>query len=301
MTRRAFGRLDTERRNPRTADLDRRSLPDLVSTILREDRVVPRAVARERESIARSVALIVACLGRGGRLVFCGAGTSGRLGVIEAAECPPTFGTPPALVRAIIAGGRRAVFRSVEGAEDDAAAGARELRLLEIGRHDVVVGIAASGVTPFVHGALSEAGRRKAARILVTCNRKGVDRRSADVIIAPSVGPEVITGSTRLKAGTATKLVLNTLTVAAMTRLGKVHGNLMVDVVPSNAKLRDRAERIVADLAGLPAAKARRVLAAAGGRVKIAILMGRLGGDRAEAERRLAQSAGFLRKALEAR
>src|SRR5262245_34984637 len=212
----------------------------------RADLEAIRAVGRAAPSVGRAVELIVASLSRGGRLVFVGAGTSGRLGVLEAAECPPTFGTPPPLVQAIMAGGRRAVFRSTEGAEDDAGEGARQLRRL-VRAGDVVVGIAASGVTPFARGALGEARRRGAATILVTCNPR-VPRQAARVIIALSVGPEVLAGSTRLKAGTATKVTLNALTTATFTRLGRVYGNRMVDLRPRSAKLRARAGRLVAML-----------------------------------------------------
>ncbi|HXX93218.1 MAG TPA: N-acetylmuramic acid 6-phosphate etherase, partial [Planctomycetota bacterium] len=235
--RRDFGRLQTERPNPRTARIDRLPVDRIVRLIGREDEAVARAVGRAHGEIARGVALLVDRLKRGGRMFFVGAGTSGRLGVLEAAELPPTFGTPPELAQAIMAGGPGCVWASKEGAEDDGADGARQLRRRRVGSRDAVIGIAASGVTPFVHGALAEARRRGAGRILVTCNRRGVSPGAADVVIASPVGPEVIAGSTRLKAGTATKMVLNTLTVAAMIRLGKVYGNLMVDLQTRSAKL----------------------------------------------------------------
>jgi N-acetylmuramic acid 6-phosphate etherase len=222
-----------------------------------------------------------------------GAGTSGRLGVLEAAECPPTFDPPPSLVQAVIAGGRRTVFRSAEGAEDDAADGARQIRR-RARPGDVVVGIAASGVTPFVRAALREARRRGAATALVTCNPQ-VPASAARVVIALAVGPEVLTGSTRLKAGTATKLALNTLTTASFARLGKVYGNRMVDLRPRSAKLRARA------LGRVSPREAERLLEASGGRAKVAIAMARLRLDAAEARRRLRRAAGSLRQVLEAR
>jgi N-acetylmuramic acid 6-phosphate etherase len=254
-------------------------------------------VARAAPAIGAAVELVARALSRGGRLVFVGAGTSGRLGVIEAAECPPTFGTPPALVQAVIAGGRRAVFRSAEGAEDDAAEGARQIRR-RTRAGDVVVGIAASGVTPFVRAALAEARRRKAQTVLVTCNPT-VPSRAARVVITLAVGPEVLAGSTRLKAGTATKLTLNTLTTAAFARLGKVYGNRMVDLRPRSAKLRARALALVRELGGVGEREAARLLRAAAGSAKLAIAMARLGLPAREASRRLRAAAGSLRRALE--
>lgn len=297
--KRDFARLLTERSNPRTRRIDALTVPEIVRLINREDATVARAVAAVRPAVVRAVELIVARLKRGGRLFFVGAGTSGRLGVLEAAELPPTFGTPPGLARAVMAGGPGCVWASKEGAEDDGPDGARQVRLRKARGADVVIGIAASGVTPFVHGALAEARRRGAARVLVTCNRKGVPPSAADVVIAPRVGPEVVTGSTRLRAGTATKLVLNALTVASMIRLGKVYGNLMVDLVPRSDKLRDRARRIVMRLGGVGEPGARRALEAAGGRPKVAIVMLRRGVSHREAERLLRGSGGQLRGALE--
>ncbi len=249
-----------------------------------------------RREIARAVELTVDRMRRSGRLIFVGAGTSGRLGVLEAAECPPTFDTPPDLVVAIIAGGPDCVWASREGAEDDAADGAAQLRSRSPRETDVVVGIAASGVTPFVQGALAEAKASGAGRILVTCGR--VDRSAADVVIAPRVGPEVITGSTRLKGGTATKLVLNALTVTTMIRLGKVYENLMVDLQPKSAKLVARARRILRTLTGADEASAASALAAAGNRAKVAIVMLRRGVGKEEAEARLEKAGGMLRGAL---
>ncbi len=296
--KRDFARLLTEQRNPRTARIDTLSAAGIVDLIGREDASVAGAVRRERRRLSRAVDLVVDRLRKGGRLFFVGAGTSGRLGVLEAAELPPTFGTPRGLAQAIMAGGPRAVFASREGAEDDAADGARQVRRRGAGRRDVVVGVAASGVTPFVLGALREAARRRAGRILVVCNRRGVPPSAADVVVAPLVGPEVVTGSTRLRAGTAAKMVLNTLTVASMIRLGKVYENLMVDLQPRCEKLRDRARRIIMTLAGVTAPEAARALRAAGNRTKVAILMLRRGVSRREARRLLERCGGRLREAL---
>jgi len=223
--------------------------------------------------VATAAGWIASALGRGGRLFYVGAGTSGRLGTLDAAECPPTFGTKPRQVQAVIAGGRRALTRAVEGAEDDTRAGARALRLKRLGAKDVVCGISASATTPFVLGALEHARRRGAKTILVCCNPEARSAPVADVVIAPDTGPELIAGSTRLKAGTATKLVLNALSTAAMVALGKVFRGRMVDVNPLNQKLRVRAERMVAELAELPLPEARALLAKARGQPKVALAM----------------------------
>lgn len=289
--------LLTEQPNPASRGLDRRALEDIVRLMCREDARVPRAVAAEAPRLARAAALVAECLASGGRLIFVGAGTSGRLAVLEAAEIPPTFGTPPGLVRAVMAGGRGAVFRSKEGAEDDAGEGARQLRRLAR-RGDAVVGIAASGVTPFVRGALAAARGRGCRTVLVTSNSRAA-AREADVLVAPVVGPEVLTGSTRLKAGTAAKLVLNTLTTAAMTRLNKVYDQWMVDLRPSSKKLVFRGVRIVSSLGGVPPARAERLYEASGRHVKTAVVMARLGLDPRAARRRLAAKGGSLRRALE--
>lgn len=289
-----YDRLPTERTNPRTRDLDTLSPVEIARVMQRADAEAIRAVGRVAPSIGRAVDLIVDSLSHGGRLIFVGAGTSGRLGVLEAAECPPTFGTQPSLVQAVIAGGRSAVFRSAEGAEDDAAEGARQLR--RRGREDdVVVGIAASGVTPFVRGALGEARRRGARTILVTCN-PSVPRHAARVVIALAVGPEVLAGSTRLKAGTATKVTLNALTTAAFTRLGKVYGNRMVDVRPRSAKLRARAGRLVAMIGNVNPSTSARLLREAGGSAKLAIVMARLHLGPSDARRKLRETSGSLRR-----
>jgi N-acetylmuramic acid 6-phosphate etherase len=245
------------------------------------------------------VDLIATALARGGRLFFVGAGTSGRLGVLEAAECPPTFGTRPSLVQVIMAGGRSSVFRSREGAEDDARA-ARRVVARRVRSGDVVVGVTASGVTPFVRGALAQARRRGATTILVACNpSRMLGSAGRPLIIALRPGPEVLAGSTRLKAGTVTKLVLNMLTTASMVRLGRVYGNRMVDLQPRSRKLRQRASRLVQELAGTSRAAADRALSAAGGRVRVAVVIARTGRSAAAARRALREAAGSLRSVLD--
>jgi N-acetylmuramic acid 6-phosphate etherase len=293
-----YERLATERPNPASRALDRLSARQIAVLMNREDRRATAAVARVAPAIARAVERIVGSFRGGGRLFFVGAGTSGRLGVLEAAECPPTFGTPPGLVQAIIAGGRRAVFRSREGAEDDGVAAAREVRR-RVRAGDVVVGVSASGVTPFVRGALTAARRGGAATVLVACSRPRGARPPAEVVIAPAPGPEVLAGSTRLKAGTATKLVLNTLTTATMVRLGKVYGNRMIDLQPRSRKLRARALRLIEELADAPPARARTALAGARGRVRLAIAMAATGLSARQASRALGTAGGALRPVLE--
>lgn len=293
-----YQRLPTEQRHPRSQHLDQLSIMQLLRLMNHEDACVLQAVRRQLPHIARAIRLITQQLRRGGRLFFIGAGTSGRLGVIEAAECPPTFHTPPALVQALMAGGRAAVFRSREGAEDDRAAARRAVRQ-RIRSGDVAVGIAASGVTPFVAEALRTAARAGATTILLTCHPRAAT--SATVRIRLAVGPEILTGSTRLKAGTATKLVLNMLTLGAMVQLGKTYGNLMVDVRPTSQKLQARAIGIIQSLARCSARDAARYLRAAGGRVKVAVLMARHGLTADEAIRRLRRTNGSLRQSLQNR
>ena len=286
----------TERRNPRSATIDTASSLEIVDLIGAEDAGVPAAVARARTEIARAIDLVEAAFRAGGRLIYVGAGTSGRLGVLDASECPPTFGTPPEMVVGVIAGGYPALVRSVEGAEDDVNAGLGEMDARKVGADDVVVGSAASGTTPFVRAALSRAQTLGAGSVLVTCAEPpALLQETCDVCIVVKVGPEVVTGSTRMKAGTATKLVLNTLTTGAMIRIGKTYGNLMVDLRAWNDKLIDRSQRIVMETTGLPRDEARAVLDAAGGRVKTAIVMARrrVSGD--EADRLLAEHQGRLR------
>jgi N-acetylmuramic acid 6-phosphate etherase len=299
VARTRYARLSTERANPASLDLDRLRARQIARLMNREDARAVRAVGRVDGRIATAVELIVAALARGGRLFFVGAGTSGRLGVLEAAECPPTFGTSPRLVQAIMAGGRASVFRSREGAEDDEPAAAREVRR-RVRRGDVVVGVSASGVTPFVRAALRAARRRGAVTALVACNATGVGRVAARVVIDPRPGPEVLAGSTRLKAGTATKLVLNTLTTASMARLGRIHGNRMVDLQPRSRKLRERALRLVEELGGVRRARAARILDDARGRVRVAIVMARMGASPRDATRALRLAGGSLRAALDA-
>jgi N-acetylmuramic acid 6-phosphate etherase len=296
---RDFGRYVTEQRNPRTMELDRLPLREALAVINDEDAQVAGAVRRVLDDVARAVELVVERRLRGGHIVFVGAGTSGRLGVIEAAEQTPTLETPDPPYRAIIAGGAECVFRSSEGAEDDADEGARQVAARGVDADDVVIGIAASGTTPFVHGALAEAARRGAGRVLLACNLVGVSEDAADVVIAPVVGPEVITGATRLRAATACKMVLNMMTVGTMLRTGKVYGNLSVDVPKRSDKLVARATRIVRALTDAGEAEARAALEAAGLRAKVAIVMLRRGVDREEAERVLERAGGFLRAALE--
>jgi N-acetylmuramic acid 6-phosphate etherase len=265
--------LTTEKRNRQTANIDTRLTLEIVDMINSQDMLVAPAVAKERKRIAAAADIIAKSFRQGGRLFYVGAGTSGRLGVLDASECPPTYGVRPALVQGIIAGGRRALVRSIEGAEDSSKAGAAALAKKRITANDVVVGIAACGITPFVHGAMKKARQVGAATVFITCAPQAKRHIDADIVINPVVGPEVITGSTRMKAGTATKLVLNTLTTTAMIKTGKVYGNLMVDLRATNRKLRDRSERIIMTVTGLSRNAARILLAKAQGRVKVAIIM----------------------------
>lgn len=278
----------TERRNPRSIGIDTATAEELVELFVREDVSVPAAVGRAGAAIAAAITLVEGAFRRGGRLFYVGAGTSGRLGVLDASECPPTFGTPPEMVQGIIAGGPDALTRSIEGAEDDAEAGGEAIVARQIGTRDVVVGIAASGTTPFVHAALEQARAVGAGTVFLTCaDPPAGTALRVDVVIHLEVGPEVVTGSTRLKAGTATKMVLNLLTTGAMVRLGKTYGNLMVDLQATNAKLRDRGERIVMEVLGVDRATAREAVERAGDRVRTAIVMLHEGLDRAGAEARL--------------
>ena len=290
----------TEARNPRTEEIDRASPREIVDLIQAEDRTVPEAVEAEAESITELVRRVVAKFRRGGRLFYVGAGTSGRLGVLDAAECPPTFGTDPEMVQGIIAGGRETLIRSREGVEDDRPAGRRAVQGSAIGEDDFVLGIASSGTTPFVQAALEEAAERGAGTGFLSCTPPPERMQEVvDVLVTPLVGPEVIAGSTRMKAGTATKLVLNTLTTAAMVRLGKTYGNLMVDLQAVSEKLVDRSLRIVRAVCRVNEDEARRLIRDAGGSVKTALAMERLGVSRAVAERVLDACGGFLGKALD--
>ncbi len=291
-----WARLLTESRNARSRRLDTMPTERVVALLLDEDRRAILAAARERRSIARAAGLAADALAAGGDIVFLGAGTSGRLGVLEAAECPPTFGTEPRRIRAVMAGGSESVFSAREGAEDREDLGRREGRRLRAA--DLLIGVSASSVTPFVRGGLAAARAKGAGTVLVTCAPGRGLRGLADVVIAVATGPEVLTGSTRLKAGSATKAVLNAITTAAMVRRGKAYENLMVDLKPTSAKLVDRSRRIVVAAGGVRAAKAARLLATAGGEVKTAIVMARLGIDADEARARLERAGGHVRKAL---
>jgi len=287
----------TEQRNPRSRRIDILSPLEIVDLINSEDQEVPGAVAREREAIARAMDLAVEAFRSGGRLLYVGAGTSGRLGVLDAAEIPPTFGADPEQVQGIIAGGREALVRAQEGAEDSREDGASALLERGVGPRDFVLGIATSGTTPFVHGALDLARERGAKTGLLICTQPDPGLASAhDVVITLLVGPEVITGSTRMKAGTATKMVLNTITTGAMVRVGKVYGNLMVDLQVTCAKLQDRGERILMETLGVEREEASRLLRDAGGRVKTAIVMGVRAVNREEAEGLLAETGGLVAK-----
>jgi N-acetylmuramic acid 6-phosphate etherase len=290
--------LITEGTNPRTATIDTLPTREIVAAITAEDALVAPAVAAVAEQIAQFADVAVERMGRGGRLIYVGAGTSGRLGVLDAAECPPTFSTSPEQVIGLIAGGERALTRAVEAVEDDPEQGKHDIMRIDVGSNDVVLGIAASGRTPYVLGALAEARARGAFVAGLACTQPSPLADAVQVMIAPIVGPEAITGSTRMKAGTAQKLVLNTLSTTVMIRLGKTFGNMMVDVQPTNEKLRRRAVRIVAMATGLNPEDAQQFLAAANGEVKTAIVMALAGVDVAHARQRLAASAGHVRQAV---
>jgi N-acetylmuramic acid 6-phosphate etherase len=286
----------TERRNPRSHDLDSRSSLELAELLNAEDGAVVPAVAKIRPEIARGIDLVEAAFRAGGRLIYVGAGTSGRLGVLDAAECVPTFSAPPGMVVGIIAGGMPALLRPVEGAEDDVNDGILQMDAHQVGANDVVVGIAASGTTPFVRGALGRAQALGARTMFLSCSEPPtILRETCDVLLTVLTGPEVLTGSTRMKAGTATKLVLNMLSTGAMVRIGKTYGNLMVDLTVTNSKLTDRAERIVMEIAGVDRATAKQGVSDAGGSTKVAIIMLKRALARPDAEGLLAKHQGRLR------
>ena len=289
----------TETRNAASATIDSLSPLQIVRLMNAEDQHVIAAVAREELAIARAIDVIAERFASGGRLIYVGAGTSGRLGVLDASECPPTFSTPPEMVVGLIAGGRDALTRAIEGAEDDALAAVAELKALHASTRDVVMGIATSGRTPYVLGALEYARSIGAFTIGFACNQGSAIAKVAELMIAPIVGPEVITGSTRLKAGTATKLVLNMLTTGAMVRIGKTYGNLMVDLRATNQKLRDRSQRIVADLTNLPQSQSAELLNQCGGEVKTAIVAALKEVPPDEARRLLSRCHGHLRATLD--
>lgn len=286
----------TERRNPRSVDIDLMTSSELVALFNAEDRTVADAVGRAAPEVAALIDAVEGAFRMGGRLFYVGAGTSGRLGVLDASECPPTFGSDPRMVQGIIAGGSAALVSAVEGAEDDRAAGAAAIDERMVGSDDVVVGIAASGTTPYVRAALDRAAEAGATTAMVTC--AAIDPETAarwGIVVLLEVGPEVVTGSTRLKAGTATKMVLNMITTGAMVRIGKTWGNLMVDLQARNAKLHDRSERIVMEVAGIDREGARAAIAAAEGSVRTAIAMVLLGVDADTARRRIDDADGRLR------
>src|SRR5258705_500588 len=289
----------TEQRNPRTERIDVASSLEIVDLMNAEDATVAGAVRGEREQMAKAIDLVVAALQQGGRLGYVGAGTSGRLGVLDATECPPTFGTPPAMVMGVIAGGYGALVKSVEGAEDDVNAGAAAMDSSAVTPRDVVVGIAASGTTPYVGAALARAQTLGAKTVLVTCSTPPkLLTETCDAVIVAKVGPEALTGSTRMKAGTATKLVLNTISTGAMIRLGKVYGNLMVDLMAMSDKLKDRGERLVMECTGVDRTRGRAANEEAGGSGKDAVVMGKTGVGREEAGRVLDRAGGFVRRAV---
>jgi N-acetylmuramic acid 6-phosphate etherase len=290
--------LLTEQANPASEGIDGLATDRVLEVINAEDRKVADAVAREIPSIARAVDVIVAAMRGGGHLFYIGAGSSGRLGVLDAAECPPTFGVSAETVQGIIAGGEAALAHAAESTEDDPAMGARDLLDHGFSARDVVVGIAASGRTPYVLGAVAEAGRMGAITVGICCTPDSELASVVQLAITPVVGPEIVAGSTRMKAGTATKLVLNMISTAVFIRLGYVYGNLMVNVQPNNAKLKDRAARIIAAAAGVSYQAALELLAAAGNNVRTAIVMGKTGLDRERAEHRLATGGGRVSHAL---
>jgi len=300
-------RLSTEQRNPASMDIDARSISEILHIINAEDKKVAIAVEGELEFIGKAVEIIVHSLKSGGRLLYVGAGTSGRLGVLDAAECPPTYGTPPEMVQGMIAGGEKAMFRSQEGAEDKQENGARDIDERRVNEKDVVCGIAASLRTPYVIGAVKRAKQLGARTLYVTTNPRSrfyspefaEISQVVDVAICPEVGPEVIMGSTRMKSGTAQKLVLNMMTTAAMVRLGKVYENMMIDLQMTNQKLRERSKRIVMTITGIGYEEAADYLERAGGHVKTALVMIKSGVDRDEAQRRLKRADGFVRAAID--
>ena len=293
-----IAKLRTERRNPAAA-LDTRSAREIARLINREDARVAGAVGQALPAIARAIDAIAGALARGGRLIYVGAGTSGRIAALDAVECPPTFGTSPRSVQYVIAGGRRALGTASEVSEDSPAMGRRDMSKTKPGENDVVVGVAASGRTPYTLAALEFARRRGARTVAVTCNPRSPLARAAHIAIVTAVGPEVVVGSTRMKAGTAQKMVLNLLSTGAMARLGYVYGNLMVNVDTKNKKLVERGVAILQQAAGVPRRQAQRALRAAGMSVPVALVMLKTGLGRAAAQRRLRQARGHVRRALE--
>jgi N-acetylmuramic acid 6-phosphate etherase len=295
-----ISKLTTEQRNPRSMDIDAKSTEEILKIINDEDKLVPYAVEKELPYIAQAVDIIVNALKQGGRLLYFGAGTSGRLGVVDASECPPTFGTPFGMIEGFIAGGKDAMFRAQEGAEDKEENGARDVIAADVNSKDVVCGIAASRRTPYVVGAVKKAKKLGAKTLYVTTNpRKDFDITEVDIAICPYVGPEVIMGSTRMKSGTAQKLVLNMLTTASMIRLGKVYENMMIDLQMTNKKLVERSKKIVMTITGLSYEEATEALEKAKGHVKTALVMIKANVDYKVAKERLKRADGFVRKAIE--
>jgi N-acetylmuramic acid 6-phosphate etherase len=290
--------LPTEAINPVSLAIDKTPVRDIIEMVVNEDRKVIAAVLKEKERIAHGIEIVAAALKKGGRVIFVGAGTSGRLGVVEASEMPPTFGTSPTLVQAIMAGGQEAVFRAKEGVEDNYEEGARSIARLRLGRKDVVIGVSASGMTPFVRGGLTRARKAGARIIFVTCWPGSELQNFVDLQIAPAVGPELIAGSTRLKAGTATKMVLNMLTTVAMVKVGKTYGNLMVDVQTGSEKLKDRARRIISVVTGLDYDEADGLLRRSKWNVKAAIVMQKAGLTLPQAIKRLKKADDSIREAI---
>ena len=301
ITSAALAALSTEQRNPASAAIDNVSTRELVAIINQEDAKVAAAVATELDAIASAIDVIVERIGHGGRLIYIGAGTSGRLGVLDASECPPTYSTDPSVVVGLIAGGDTALRNSIEGAEDDPNQGADALREINLSANDTVVGIAASGRTPFVLGAMAYARETGAATVGLSNSANSALSRAVDIAITPLPGAEVVTGSTRMKAGTAQKLVLNTISTGVMIKLGKTFGNLMVDVKTSNAKLQTRAVHIVHEATGLPESDAAVLLEQSGNEVKTAIVAASLGIEPADARTRLSASDGIVAKAIAGR
>jgi N-acetylmuramic acid 6-phosphate etherase len=299
--------IATEQRNPSSMDIDAQPIPEILKIISDEDKKVALAVETQLEYIGQAVELVVRAIKQGGRLLYAGAGTSGRLGVLDAVECPPTYGTDPELIQGMIAGGEKAMFKAQEGAEDKEDNGAADIDRRNVGPKDVVCGIAASLRTPYVVGAVKRAKERGAHTLYVTTNPRETLysplfaslAKSIDVAICPVVGPEVIMGSTRMKSGTAQKLVLNMITTAAMVRLGKVYENMMIDLQMTNLKLRERAKKVVMTITGVPYESAAEYLEKAGGHVKTALVMVKAGVNRQEAQRRLEEADGFVRAAIE--
>ena len=290
--------LPTEQINPNSLAIDKTAVRDIIDMVVNEDRKVVAAVHKEKEKIAHGVEIITQSLRRGGRVIFVGAGTSGRLGVVEAAEMPPTFGTPARIVQGIMAGGQSAVFQAKEGVEDNYEEGGRSIARLRMSARDVVIGVSASGITPFVRGALTR-GRKAGAKIIfVTCWPGSELQTFVDLLIAPAVGPEIIAGSTRLKAGTATKMVLNMLTTIAMIKWGKTYGNLMVDVRTGSEKLKDRAKRILGVVTGLEPDEAEALLKRARWNVKAAIVMQKANLTLPQAMKRLRSADNLVREAI---